>query len=239
MAEESSGKRHHGETSDKSRTLKGVELHDKETLEIVCTSVPDKVDEMTSRLRMMGGGLYPSFIGVDVEYTSEDEPPQMAAVLHLCVEELFLVYQITAATKWPKRLKQFLQQEKLYTFAGFSIEGDKKMLNKSGLDINPNNFIDMQRKWKVPTTNKFYDSLVDVAAKVIHPFYKGMKQNINKEEDHKLCGTSPLPDNLIEYAGKDAYATYNSWKIINNIMTGWDISQEQEADPYYHCNFAG
>ncbi|VAH43594.1 unnamed protein product [Triticum turgidum subsp. durum] len=219
--------------------LKWVELHGKETLEIVCTSKLDKADEMMTRLRMKGGGLYPSFIGVDVEYTSEDEPPQMASVLQFCVEELCLVYHIAAATKWPKRLKQFPQEEKLYTFAGFSIEGDKKMLNKSGLEINPNNFIDMQHTWKVPTTNKFYDSLVDVAASIIHPFYKGMKQNINKEEDHKLWGTSPPPDKLIEYARKDAYTTYKSWKIIDNIVTGWDISQEHVADPYYHCNFAG
>ncbi|VAH81066.1 unnamed protein product [Triticum turgidum subsp. durum] len=174
MAEEPSAKRHHGETSNKSR-LKGVELHGKETLEIVCTSEPNKADEMMSRRKMKGDGLYPSFIGVDVDYTSKDEPPQMAAVLQLCVEELCLVYHIAATTKWPKRLKQFLREEKLYTFVGFSIEGDNKMLNKSSLEINPNNFIDMQRKWKVPTTNKFYDSLVDVAASVIHPFYKGMK----------------------------------------------------------------
>ncbi|KAM3348698.1 hypothetical protein ACQJBY_022140 [Aegilops geniculata] len=255
MAEEPSTKHHHGETSDKSsnlvdvhvpgekreytKTLKGVELHRKEMLEIVCTNEPDKADEVMRRLRMKGGGLYPSLIGVDVEYTSEDEPPQMAAVLQLCVEELCLVYHIVAATKWPKRLKEFLQEEKLYTFAGFSIEGDKRMLNKSGLEINPNNFIDMQRKWKVPTTNKFYDSLADVAGSVIHPFYEGMKKKIDKEEDHKLWGISPLPDKLIEYAGIDAYATYKSWKIIDNIMTGWDISKEQEADPYYHCNFVG
>ncbi|XBI91034.1 hypothetical protein VPH35_028490 [Triticum aestivum] len=248
MAEEPSAKRHHGETSDKSsnlddvhvpfkkraytKTLKWVELHGKETLEIVCTSEPDKADEMMSRLRMKGDGLYPRLIGVDVEYTSKDEPPQMAAVLQLCIEELCLVYHIATATKWPKRLKQFLQEEKLYTFAGFNIEGDKKMLNKSGLEINPNNFIDMQRKWKVPTTSKYYDSLVDVAASVIHPFYKGMKQNFDNEEDHKKWGTSPLPDNLIEYAAKDVYAMYKSWKIIDNIVTGWDIAQEQEVDPY-------
>ena len=115
MVEEPSTKHHHGEPSDKSsnlvdvhvpdekheytRTLTRVELHGKETLEIVCTSEPDKADEMMSRLNMKGGGLYPSFIGVDVEYTSEDEPPQMAAVLQLCVEELCLVYHIAAATK--------------------------------------------------------------------------------------------------------------------------------------------
>ncbi|XBJ18313.1 hypothetical protein VPH35_009511 [Triticum aestivum] len=202
MAEEPSAKHHHGETSDKSsnlddvhvadekraytRTLKGVELHGKETLEIDWTSESDKADEMMTRLGMKGGGLYSSFIGVDVD-----------------------------------------------------IEGDKKMLKKSGLEIDPNNFINMQRKWKVPTTNKFDDSLVDVAASVIHPFYKGMKENINKEEDYKLWGISPLPEKLIEYAGKDVYATYKSWKIIAKIVTAWDISKEQEADPYYHCNFAG
>ncbi|XP_073353896.1 uncharacterized protein [Aegilops tauschii subsp. strangulata] len=253
MVEEPSTKHHHGEPSDKSsnlvdvhvpgekreytRTLTGVELHDKEMLEIVCTSEPDKGEEVMSRLRMKGGGFYPSFIRVDVEFTSDDEPPQMAAVLQLCVEELCLVYHIAAATKWPKRLKDFLQEEKLYTFVGFSIGGDKRMLNKSGLEINPNNFIDMQRKWKDPKTSKYYDSLADVTGGVIHPFYSGMKK-MDKGE-HKLWGTSPLPDNLITYAGIDAYATYKSWKTIDNIVTGWDISKEQEADPYYHCNFAG
>ena len=132
-----------------------------------------------------------------------------------------------------------LKLEKLSTFAGFSIEGDKEMLKMSGLEINPNKYIDIQRIWRVPYTGKEYDSLTDVAASVIHPFYKGMKKNINTQEDHKLWGTSPLPDKLIEYAGIDAYATYKSWKTIDNIVTGWDISKEQEADPYYHCNFAG
>ncbi|XBI72602.1 hypothetical protein VPH35_066523 [Triticum aestivum] len=254
MADEPSTKRHHGEPSDKSsdlidvhvpgekheyiRTLTGVELHGKETLEIVCTSEPDKADEVMSRLRMKGGGLYPSFIGVDVEFTRDDEPPQMAADLQLCIEELGLVYHIAAATKWPKRLKQFLQEEKLYTFVGFSIGGDKRMLNRSGLEINPNNFVDMQHKWKDPHTTKYFNSLADVAGGVIHPSYKGMKNKMDKGE-HKKWGTSPLPDNLITYTGIDAYATYKSWKNIDNIVTGWDISEEQEADPYYHCNFAG
>ncbi|XBH90818.1 hypothetical protein VPH35_082368 [Triticum aestivum] len=222
MAEEPSAKCHHGETSDKNnnlddvhipgekreytKTLTGVELHGKEMLEIVCTSEPDKADEMMSWPRMKGGVLYPSFIGVDVE---------------------------------PKHLKEFLQEQKLYTFVGFSIEGDKWMLKRSGLEINPNNFIDIQRKWRVPTTGKEYDSLADVAASVIHPFYRGVKKKIDREEDHKLWGISPLPEKLIEYAGVDAYTMYKSWKIIDNITIGWDISKEQEADPYYHCHFAG
>ena len=129
----------------------------------------------------------------------------------------------------------------MYTFVGFCIGGDKEKLKLSGLEINPEKYIDIQKNYRVPygCRKKPYDSLADVAASVIHPFYKGMKKNINTQEDYKLWGTSPLPDNLITYAGRDAYAKYKSWKIIDNIMTGWDISKEHEADPYYHCNFAG
>ena len=66
MAEEPSAKRHHAETSDNrsnlvdinvpgekrkyTRTVKGVEPHGKEILEIVCTSELDKADEVISRL---------------------------------------------------------------------------------------------------------------------------------------------------------------------------------------------
>ncbi|XBH62580.1 hypothetical protein VPH35_116774 [Triticum aestivum] len=112
MAEEPSAKRHHGETSDKSsnlvdvhvpgekreytKTLIGVELHGKETLEIICTSEPDKADEMISKL-------------------------------------------------WRKahRLNEMLQHERLFTFAGFSIESDKEKLRMSGLEINRNKYIDI------------------------------------------------------------------------------------------------
>ena len=126
----------------------------------------------------------------------------------------------------------------MYTFIRFSIEGDKRMLNKSCLEINPKNFTDIQRNWRVLRIGKEYDSLADVAASVIHPFYNSMKKKMEKKEDPKLWGNNPLPVKLIEYAGIDAYATYKPWKTINNIVTGWDISKEQEADPYYHCNFA-
>ncbi|XBI81488.1 hypothetical protein VPH35_090382 [Triticum aestivum] len=166
----------------------------------------------------------------------------MAAVLQLCVDELCLVYHIAAATKWPKRLTEMLQHEKLFTFAGFSIESDKEKLKLSGMEINPNKFIDIQRKWRVPYTGKEYDSLTNVAASAIHPFYKGMKNKINMQEDYKLWGTSELPDNLIEYAGVDAYAAYKSWFMIDYITDGSEYAKDREAENYYdrpYCPFTG
>ncbi|KAM3313199.1 hypothetical protein ACQJBY_032694 [Aegilops geniculata] len=175
-------------------------------------------------------------IGVDVEYTREDEPPQMAAVLQLCVEDLVLVYHITAATKWPKQLRPLLQEKKLYTFVGFSIGGDKEKLKLFGLEINPDKYVDMQRKWRVPNNGKKWQSLAEFAASLIHPSYKEMKQKINKKLDHKLWGDSPLPNNLIEYAAKDAYVTYEAWKKIETIKEGlkqWQEVEDHWDDPYY------
>ncbi|XBI52316.1 hypothetical protein VPH35_034703 [Triticum aestivum] len=253
MAEEPSAKRPRAEMSDQSTEvddvqvpcqkhdynvhLKEVDIHGKEKLDVVCTSNPDEADKMISRILKRVCGLYPQYIGVDVEYTREDEPPQRAAVLQLCVEELCLVYHITATTKWPKSLRPFLKEDRFYTFAGFSIEGDKEMLRSSGLEINPDKYIDIQRKWRVLFKGrKRYHSLADVAGSVIHPFYKQMKDKIDRFEDHKLWGISPLPNYLIEYAAIDTYATYESWKRIENIREGPESAKEAEKnydDPYY------
>ncbi|VAH81065.1 unnamed protein product [Triticum turgidum subsp. durum] len=199
--------------------LKGLELHGNEMLEIVCTSEPDKADEMITRLWRKAGGCHRKIVGLGVHYTREDKPPQMAAVL-------------------PKCLNEMLKHEKLFTFAGFSIEGDKEKMKMSGLPtINPNKYVDIQRFWRIPYTGKEYDSLTDVAASVIHPFYKGMNKNIDTQEDHKLWVISPLPDKLIEYEGKDAYAMFKSWKIIDNITNGREIAKAREVDHYYDRPF--
>lgn len=110
------------------------------------------------------------------------------------------------------------------------------MLKKSGLVINPDKYIDLQRKWRVPFKGKRFQSLADVAGSVIHPFYKKMKDKINKQEDHNLWGISPLPEYLIKYAVIDVYATYESWKKIETIRLGLEDAKEAEEhgdDPYY------
>ena len=69
-----------------------VDIHlTKEKLDVVCTSNPDEADKMIRKMRRRLGGMLSRNIGVDVEYTREDKPPQIAAVLQLCMEDLVLV----------------------------------------------------------------------------------------------------------------------------------------------------
>ena len=58
-----------------------VDIHLKEKLDVVCTSNPDEADKRIREIRRRLGGMFPRSIGVDVEYTREDEPPQMVTVL--------------------------------------------------------------------------------------------------------------------------------------------------------------
>ncbi|XBJ07280.1 hypothetical protein VPH35_012833 [Triticum aestivum] len=205
-----------GQKLDYTVALK-VDTHLKEPLDVICTSNPDEASKRIREIRKRLGGMLPRSIGVDVEYTSEDEPPQMAAVL-------------------PKELRPLLQEKELYTFVGFCIGGDKEKLKLSGLEINPDKFVDMQRQWRVPNNGKRWQSLAEFAASLIHPSYKKMKQKINNEQDHKLWGISPLAKHLIEYAAKDAYVTYEAWKKIETTREGfkqWREAEEHWDDPYY------
>ncbi|XBJ17530.1 hypothetical protein VPH35_008915 [Triticum aestivum] len=201
-----------------------VDIHLKEPLDVVCTSNPDKADKMIRKMRRRLGGMLPQNICVDVEYTREDKPPQIATVLQLCMEDLVL------------ELRPLLQEKKLYTFVCFCIGGDKEKLKLSGLEINPDKYVDLQRKWRVPNNGKKWQSLAEFAGSLIHPSYKEMKQKIDRKSDHLLWGDSPLPNKLIEYAVKDAYVTYEAWKKIEITKEGLELWQELEDhwdDTYY------
>ncbi|XBI30974.1 hypothetical protein VPH35_054610 [Triticum aestivum] len=120
----------------------------------------------------------------------------------------------------PKELCPLLQEKKLYTFVGFYIGGDKEKLKLSGLEINPDNYVDLQRKWSVPNNGKKWQSLAEFAGSLIHPSYKEMKRKIDRKSHHLLWGDSPLPNNLIEYIAKDAYVTYEACKKIKITKEG-------------------
>ncbi|XP_073363046.1 uncharacterized protein [Aegilops tauschii subsp. strangulata] len=145
-----------------------------------------------SMLRRKLGGMPVKLVSIDVEYTHYVKP-QRAAVLQLCVERECLVYhisaakdrftsyaeQVLAATHYnrfrPMELDKFLMNGE-YTFVGFSIEGDKSKLKLSGLEINSDNYIDIQVEWRDPYNKKKFDSLADVAGRMIDIHYHDMKK---------------------------------------------------------------
>ena len=129
----------------------------------------------------------------------------------------------------PMELDKFLMNGE-YTFVGFAIEGDKSKLKLSGLEINSDNYIDIQVEWRDPYNKKKFDSLADVAGRIIDIHYHDIKKKINRKEDHTLWGFCPLPEKLIKYAAIDAFATYESWRIIYDVIMGLDrAKRDKEA----------
>ena len=76
----------------------------------------------------------------------------------------------------------------------------KETKEVSGLEINSDNYIDIQVEWRDPYNKKKFDSLADVAGKMIDIHYNDMKKKINRKEDHTLWEFCPLPEKLIKYA---------------------------------------
>ncbi|XBJ16470.1 hypothetical protein VPH35_008097 [Triticum aestivum] len=211
-----------------TRELHDVHLHGNHKLHVLCTSKGKDVDKMLSTFRRKLGGMPVKLVGVDVEYTYY-EKPQRAAVLQLCVEKECLVYHIFAAKDRPMELDKFLMNDE-YTFVGFAIEGDKSKLKVSGLAINSNNYIDIQVEWRDPYNKKKFDSLADVAGTMIDIHYNDMKKKINRKEDHTLWGFCPLPNKPIKYAAIDAFATYESWRIIYDVIMGLDRAKRDKEE---------
>ncbi|VAH80727.1 unnamed protein product [Triticum turgidum subsp. durum] len=189
-----------------TRELHDVHLHGNHKFHVLCTSKGKEVDKMLSTFRRKLGGMPVKLVGVDVEYTHYKKP-QRAAVLQLCVEKECLVYHISAAK-----------------------DRRQKQAEVSGLEINSNNYIDIQVEWRDPYNKKKFDSLADVAGKMIDIHYHDMKKRINRKEDHTLWGLCPLPKKLIKYAAIDAFATYESWRIIYDVIMGLDRAKRDKEE---------
>ena len=76
----------------------------------------------------------------------------------------------------PMEPDKFLMHDE-YTFVGFAIEGDKIKMNVSGLEINSDNYIDIQVEWRDPYNKKKFDSLAVVAGRLIDIHYQHEEQN--------------------------------------------------------------
>ena len=86
-----------------------------------------------------------------------------------------------------------------YTFAGFSIDGDKTRLERVKPEVA--NFVGIQKEWRVPEATKELDSLGDVSGMLIDDYYNNMKKKITDDE-HKHWATLPLSAHRVRGKGR-------------------------------------
>ena len=136
-----------------------------------------------------------------------------------------LLFQLSSAERCTV-FDNFLADPR-YTFAGFSIDGDKTRLEHVKLEVA--NFVDIQKEWRVPEATKELDSLGDVSGMLIDDYYNNMKKII--DDEHKRWATLPLSMSHIEYAAKDAYAAYKIWNRITLTQDGFRPAKLEKEEP--------
>ncbi|XBH62726.1 hypothetical protein VPH35_116874 [Triticum aestivum] len=114
-----------------------------------------------------------------------------------------------------------------YTFAGFSIDGDKKRLERINLEVA--NFVDIRKEWRVPEATKELDSLGDVSGMLIDDYYNNKKKITNDE--HKRWATLPLSMRHIEYAEKTPTLRTRYGTASPSPRTGFAVQSWRRRSP--------
>ncbi|XP_073353691.1 uncharacterized protein [Aegilops tauschii subsp. strangulata] len=167
-------------------------------------------------------------VGIDIEYNNEPEATQKPALVQLSVGKTqpVLLFQLSAAERCTV-YENFLADPR-YTFASFTIGGDKTRLERVNLEVA--NIVDILKEWRVPEATKELDSLADVADMLIDDYYNNMKKNITNEE-HVHWFSLPLSMRHIEYATKDAYAAYEIWNRITLTQDRLRCAKLEKEEP--------
>ncbi|XP_073363243.1 uncharacterized protein [Aegilops tauschii subsp. strangulata] len=167
-------------------------------------------------------------VGIDLEYNNEPDATQKPALVQLSVGKTqpVLLFQLSVAERCTI-FDNFLADPR-YTFAGFSIGGDKTRLEHVNLEVA--NFLDIQKEWRVPEATKELDSLADVAGMLIDDYYNNMKKKITDEE-HRRWATLPLTIRHIEYVAKDAYKAYEIWNRITLTQDRFRRAKLEKEEP--------
>ncbi|XP_071683630.1 uncharacterized protein [Lolium perenne] len=107
---------------------------------------------------------------------------------------------------------------------GLDVEYDKlsedcKVLSRSNLYVH--NLKDIQEIWRDPDKKKKLQGLKDVAGAIIDPIYFEMKDGFGRAEHRMWANPPPLPPKHLEYAARDAYATYEVYRRLDLFERGF------------------
>ncbi|KAM0888417.1 hypothetical protein ACQ4PT_028366 [Festuca glaucescens] len=129
-------------------------------------------------------------VGLDVEYDKSRDSynsKKKAAVIQLCYGNDVLVYHIYHADE-----------------------------NCPKLRLPVHNLKDIQQIWRGHEKSwKRTQGLKDVAGAIIDPYYEKMKDGFGNREHNMWANAPLLPEKHLEYAARDAYATYEVKKLVS------------------------
>jgi hypothetical protein len=80
---------------------------------------------------------------------------------------------------------------------------------------------DIQAIWRDPDNRKRTQGLKDVAGAIIDPIYFEMKDGFGRAEHRMWADPPPLPPKHLEYAARDAYATYEVFRRLDVFERGF------------------
>ncbi|XP_051201461.2 uncharacterized protein [Lolium perenne] len=81
--------------------------------------------------------------------------------------------------------------------------------------------LDIQEIWRDPDKKKKLQGLKDVAGAIIDPIYFEMKDGFGRAEHRMWANPPPLPPKHLEYAARDAYATYEVYRRLDLFERGF------------------
>ena len=199
-----------------------VKCHEPTEINVVYTNMASSVDAWIDKVEVMLAAAKIKVVGVDSEYTRKCFRPQKGAVLQLCVGKECLVYHACNADENSVKLKKIMKNWR-YTFAGFDIKQDIRIMKNSEMYIPSCCFKDIQSIWSDPDLEKRGNGkqgLKDLASAIINVCYKDMKDDFG-EKEHNMWAEEPLPRKHLEYAARDAYVAYELYVRLDKYKRGF------------------
>ena len=152
-------------------------------------------------------------VGIDLQYTTgRPGIDQKVAIAQLCMRHHVLIYHYCMATEPCDRFNRFVNSTD-YKFATVETMGDVNALSVTGLACK--NLVEIRDHYMVWGSTK-QDSLVELAAAIIDPYYEKMKQDAQRTIPVSWHGASmwQLDGPQLKFVDNSVYTCYEMHRQI-------------------------
>jgi hypothetical protein len=185
-----------------------IQTHGSTKLNVMYTNDPDSVKLCVAKFKQYLQDEKHKVAGLDlVPIHPSPDREQWITVAQVCVRGEVLVYHYCRAIRGSGAFTHFIGTADC-TFATVESRKNATMLYDSAIWCKK--LVDIQKQYKIIGNGQEEDSMVDLAAAIIDPYYANMKEDV----DTKDLKRWEVPLNLayITYAAKHAYACYDMYR---------------------------